>query len=177
MDPNIVIGVNEKDEITGYFEKLDAHEKGILHRAISVFIFNSKGEWLLQQRAGHKYHSGLKWSNTTCTHPMKGESALEAAHRRLAEEMGMTANLDKLFTFKYYAELDKNLIEHELDHIFIGHTDDLPQINKEEVEAYRYISTKELQNEIEDSPDRFTEWFKMLFNELQKSKKASGVSA
>ena len=177
MNPNIVIGVDEKDEITGYYEKLEAHKKGILHRAISVFIFNSKGEWLLQQRAAHKYHSGLKWSNTTCTHPMQGESALEAAHRRLQEEMGMTANLEKLFTFQYYAELDKNLIEHELDHIFIGHSNELPQINKEEVEAYRYLSTEDLQNEIEDTPERFTEWFKMLFIELKKAKQSLAVGS
>ena len=163
MNSNTVIAVNERDEVTGYHGKMEVHEKGILHRAISVCIFNSKGEWLLQQRAGSKYHSGLLWSNTTCTHPMVGESVLEAANRRLLEEMGMHAILTKKFSFQYRAELDKSLVENELDHVFVGVSDDLPKINPEEVEDYRYISTDELSQSIEQSPEQYTEWFKLLF--------------
>lgn len=168
MNPLTVIAVNENDEVVNYYGKMEVHKKGILHRAISVFIFNSKGEWLLQQRARHKYHSGLLWSNTSCTHPMKGESNIEAANRRLYEEMGLCAPLAKIFSFQYWAELDDGLIENELDHIFIGVTDDLPNINKEEVASYRYISSHDLANEIKNSPESYTEWFKLLFEKVLK---------
>lgn len=167
MNPNQVILVNEEDEILGEMEKMEAHRKGELHRAISVLIFNSKGQWLIQQRASQKYHSPLLWSNTACTHPMYGESTEEAAHRRLKEEMGMKSSLKKMFSFQYRAELDKGMIEHELDHVFFGETDTFPQINNEEVEDYRYISTQELQREIEQSPNHFTEWFKILFERVK----------
>ena len=167
MNPNEVILVDENDEILGEMEKMEAHRKGLLHRAISVLIFNSKGEWLLQQRASQKYHSPLLWSNTACTHPMRGEEIEQAAHRRLMEEMGMKSSLKKIFSFKYRAELDQDMIEHELDHVFIGETADLPKINKEEVESYRYVSTTELQQEINESPNQFTEWFKILFDRVK----------
>lgn len=167
MDSNTVIAVNEQDEVVGYFEKMEAHRKGILHRAISVFIFNSRGEWLLQQRAAHKYHSALLWSNSTCTHPMKGESDIEAANRRLFEEMGMKAELEKQFSFQYRAHLENDLIEHELDHIFIGYSDALPEINPEEVAAYRYISQADLTIELATHPERFSEWFKLLFERMK----------
>lgn len=168
MNPNTVIAVNERDEVVGYHGKMEAHEKGILHRAISVFIFNSRGEWLLQQRAEGKYHSGLLWSNTTCTHPMQGESILEAANRRLDEEMGMHAILTKKFSFQYRAELDKELIENELDHIFMGVSDDIPHINPSEVASFQYISTEALSDQIANNPKRFTEWFKLLFPKVLK---------
>ena len=163
MNSNTVIAVNEKDEVVGYHSKMEVHEKGILHRAISVCIFNSKGEWLLQQRAENKYHSGLLWSNTTCTHPMIGESVLEAANRRLFEEMGMHAILTKEFSFQYRAELDKSLVENELDHVFVGISDDLPNINLNEVASYQYIATDDLTRSIQNQPERYTEWFKLLF--------------
>lgn len=172
MIGNEVILVNEKDEELGVMEKMEAHKKGLLHRAISVFIFNSDNEWLLQKRAAHKYHSGMLWSNTSCTHPMKGEDELNAANRRLDEEMGMKAKLKKLFSFQYKAYLDNDLIEHELDHIFIGYTNEKPVPNIEEVSDYRYITTDDLKIEIEDNPDVFSEWFKLLFerihNEIEK---------
>lgn len=167
MDSNTVIAVNEQDEVVGYFEKMEAHRKGILHRAISVFIFNSSGEWLLQQRAAHKYHSALLWSNSTCTHPMKGESDLEAANRRLFEEMGMRAELKKQFSFQYRAHLENDLIEHELDHVFVGYSDELPEINPEEVAAYRYISQADLAVELATHPEWFSEWFKLLFERME----------
>lgn len=167
MNPNEVIAVNEKDEVIGYVEKMEAHRKGILHRAISVLVFNDKNEWLLQQRAAHKYHSGLLWSNTSCTHPMQNEEVLDAAHRRLREEMGMESELEKKFSFTYKAHLDDNMIEHELDHVFFGVSNSIPDINREEVASYRYVSTEDLQTEITMFPDQFTEWFKMLFERVK----------
>lgn len=168
MNGDEVILVNELDEEIGFMDKMEAHEKGLLHRAISVFIFNSNNEWLLQQRAKHKYHSGLLWSNTSCTHPMKGEDEFAAANRRLEEEMGMEASLKKLFNFQYKAYLDNDLIENELDHIFVGYTDKKPVINEAEVCNYRYISTKELELEIKNNPENFSEWFKLLFERIHK---------
>lgn len=162
----MVILVNEMDEVLGHMDKLEAHRKGILHRAISLFIFNNKGEWLLQQRAAHKYHSGLLWSNATCTHPIFGEAAVDAAHRRLKEEMGLSTSLKKSFIFQYRAELTNGLIENELDHIFIGQCDDSPVINKEEVASYRYISSPNLVKEITNQPEQFTVWFKLLFERV-----------
>jgi len=167
MNPNLVILVNEQDEIIGEMEKIEAHEKGVLHRAISVLIFNSEGEWLLQQRAGIKYHSPLLWSNTACTHPMKGEETKASAHRRLSEEMGMESELEKMFSFQYRAELDRGMTEHELDHVFMGKTNDIPTINSDEVESYRYISTEDLQKEMDENPASFTEWFKILFDRVK----------
>lgn len=161
-----VIVVNEKDEVVGYLEKMEVHEKGILHRAVSVFIINSRGEWLLQQRAKNKYHSSLLWSNTCCTHPMGGESNLDAANRRLFEEMGLRTSLVKAFSFQYKADLDNNLIENELDHVFIGFCDELPNINKEEVNAYRYISSGDVALELKNSPEIFTIWFRLLFEKV-----------
>jgi isopentenyl-diphosphate delta-isomerase len=166
LNYNTVITVDHNDEILGYMEKLEAHKKGVLHRAISVFILNSKGEWLLQQRGEDKYHSGSLWSNATCTHPFKGESNLEAAHRRLQEEMGLQTKLSKLFSFQYRVSLDNKLIEHELDHVFVGYTDEIPKINREEVSSFRYISPENLFYEIENHPERFTEWFKLLYKRV-----------
>jgi isopentenyl-diphosphate delta-isomerase len=168
MNYNEVIAVNDQDEVLDYLDKQEVHEKGILHRAISVFIINSDGKWLLQQRAHHKYHSGSLWTNATCTHPMKGESNLDAANRRLHEEMGLEASLTKLFRFQYEARLDNNLIENELDHIFIGMTDDVPDFNRDEVQDYRYIGVRELEKEMSEHPERFTEWFKLLFAPVKK---------
>jgi isopentenyl-diphosphate delta-isomerase len=161
-----VILVNEQDEEIGVMDKMEAHKKGLLHRAISIFIFNSNNEWLLQQRAEHKYHSGLLWSNASCTHPMGGEDEMTAANRRLEEEMGMKASLKKLFNFHYKAYLDNDLIEHELDHIFLGYTNQIPVINPEEACDYRYISTGNLKQEIESTPEIFSEWFKLLFERI-----------
>ncbi|WP_442505052.1 isopentenyl-diphosphate Delta-isomerase [Novipirellula sp. SH528] len=168
MNPNEVIIVNNQDEVLGYMSKLEAHEKGVLHRAISVFVFTSNFEWLVQKRADHKYHSGGLWSNTSCTHPMKGESSIDAARRRLTEEMGLDVNLKKAFTFQYTASLDNNLIEKELDHIFVGQSNVPPIINKEEVVAYRYINTVSLAEELKMHPEHFTEWFRLLFDRVRQ---------
>lgn len=144
---------------------MQAHREGKLHRAISVFIFNSKGELLLQQRAARKYHSSLLWTNTCCSHPYPGETTIDAANRRLRQEMGMSCPLTEAFSFIYRAELDNNLTEHELDHVFVGQCDDVPVLNTEEAESWKYSSIPDLEKEIAAHPGQFTEWFKICFHE------------
>lgn len=163
-----VILVDDQDRPIGTMEKMEAHAKGQLHRAFSIFVFNSDGELLLHQRAFDKYHSGGLWTNTCCSHPRPGESVLEAGHRRLMEEMGMACDLQERFSFVYRSELDQGLIEHELDHVMFGVSDDLPVLNPEEVAAYRYASLEEISEEMADDPDLFTEWFKICFAEVLK---------
>lgn len=163
-----VILVDDQDRPIGTMEKMEAHAKGQLHRAFSIFVFNSDGELLLHQRAFDKYHSGGLWTNTCCSHPRPGESVLEAGHRRLMEEMGMACDLQERFSFVYRSELDQGLIEHELDHVMFGVSDDLPVLNPEEVAAYRYASLEEISDEMADDPDLFTEWFKICFAEVLK---------
>lgn len=158
-----VILVDQNDLEIGTMEKMEAHRKGLLHRAFSVFIFNSMGEILLQRRAATKYHSGGLWTNTCCSHPRPGETTLEAAHRRLEEEMGMNADLSPTFHFIYRAELDQGLIEHELDHVFTGVTDELPVLNHDETDEYKYVSADEITSDIQEHPERYTEWFKIIF--------------
>ncbi|GGI26288.1 isopentenyl-diphosphate Delta-isomerase [Pedobacter mendelii] len=156
-----VILVDDNDLPTGQMEKMEAHEKGVLHRAFSVFIFNSNDELLLQQRAKSKYHSGGLWTNTCCSHPRWGENNLDAATRRLKEEMGMDCKLQYGFSFTYKAEFAEGLVEHEFDHVFFGFSDKLPEINKLEVESYKYISIEALKFQIKNSPDLFTPWLKI----------------
>jgi len=158
-----VILVDYQDRVIGLMEKLQAHRRGLLHRAVSVFIVNSRGEWLLQRRAAQKYHSARMWSNAACTHPRQGETNLAAARRRLKQEMGLDVDLTEVFSFIYRAYLDNDLIEHEFDHIFIGKSDDLPVINSEEVMEYRYVNYELLYREIEQNPDNFTKWFRFLY--------------
>ena len=166
MIDNDVILVDEFDQPIGTMEKMEAHVKAALHRAISVFIFNSKGEWLLQRRAIEKYHSRGLWTNTSCTHPAPGETSLEAAHRRLHEEMGLKAELREVFSFKYIQELENNLTEHEYDHVFVGYSDELPVPNPDEVMDYKYISYQDLSQEVAESPEKFTAWFKMIYERV-----------
>jgi len=169
MKEEQVILVNEKDEVLGYMPKMAAHQQAKLHRAFSVFIFNDKGELLLQQRAAHKYHSPKLWTNTVCSHQRKNESNLAAGKRRLQEEMGMTADLKKVFHFIYKAELDQGLTEHELDHVMIGFSNELPEINPDEVMAYRYETLENIEADIKTNSDKYTEWFKIIFaNSLNK---------
>ena len=165
-----VILVDKTDHPIGEMEKQEAHIKGVLHRAFSIFIFNSKGEVLLQQRALHKYHSGGLWTNTCCSHPRNGETTIQAANRRLKEEMGMSCSLTEEFTFIYKAKLDNDLYEHELDHVLFGTTDLLPQINKEEVADYKYSSFQDIQQEMIAYPERYTAWFKICFDEVIKKR-------
>ena len=164
-----VILVDKNDNEVGTMEKQEAHVKGLLHRAFSVFIFNDKNELLLQRRAVNKYHSGGLWTNTCCSHPRQNEKTKDAAKRRLLEEMGMRSTLKKQFDFIYKAKLDNNLYEHEFDHVFFGFTNDLPIINPEEVEEYTYKTLEDIGNEMKAIPDKYTEWFKICFREVVNS--------
>ena len=163
-----VILVNDLDEQIGLMEKLEAHEKGLKHRAFSVFVFNSKGEMLIQRRATHKYHSGGLWSNACCSHPRNGEKTINAANRRLFEEMGMKSFLAFSFKFSYEAVFSNGLIEHELDHVMIGYYNDTPNINKEEVENYKWMTLTDVKNDIKKNPKEYTEWFKIIFDKSFK---------
>ena len=157
-----VILVNEEDQPIGQMEKMEAHQKGLLHRAFSVLIFNSKDQVLLQKRASSKYHSGSLWTNTCCSHPRPGETVLDAANRRLMEEMGMTADLTERFHFIYKTDLDNDLVEHELDHVLVGQSDDLPKLNSDEAEDFKYIDLETLKQELNSSPENYTVWFKII---------------
>lgn len=161
-----VILVDEKDNQLGLMEKMEAHEKGLLHRAFSVFLFNSKGEMLLQQRAISKYHSGGLWTNACCSHPRGGEKTIDAAHRRLEEEMGFDCAIEKAFHFIYKSALDNDLTEHELDHVFIGQYEGEIKPNPEEVESYKYIAVPELVEDVKNNPQNYTEWFKICLEEV-----------
>ncbi len=159
-----MILVNEKDEPIGLMPKMEAHEKAMLHRAFSVFIMNDRGETLLQQRAGDKYHSPLLWSNSCCSHPREGESNIEAGKRRLMEEMGFTTELEELFSFIYKAPFDNGLTEHELDHVMVGYYQDDPKVNPLEVADWKWMLPEEVKTDIGLHPDRYTEWFKIIFD-------------
>jgi isopentenyl-diphosphate delta-isomerase len=160
-----VVLVDENDQVIGRMGKLEAHEKGLLHRAFSVLIFNSNNELLLQKRAYSKYHSGGLWTNTTCSHPRVGETVLLAGARRLNEEMGITCELKQAFSFIYKAELDQGLTEYELDHVMIGFSDKAPCMNLEEVNAFKWMSLNDLKNDMTHHPQLYTVWFKILINQ------------
>lgn len=164
----MVILVDENDNPIGTMPKMEAHEKAMLHRAFSVFILNANDEVLLQQRANDKYHSAGLWTNTCCSHPHPGEDTLGAARRRLKEEMGMEADLQFVFKFMYKAPFDNLLTEHEIDHVFIGKTDQLPVINPEEVASYKYMKPEEIKLDMEQNPQSYTVWFRIIFNEFYK---------
>lgn len=163
-----VILVNSNDEEIGTMEKMEAHLSGILHRAFSVFIFNSKGELLMQQRASGKYHSAGKWTNTCCSHPRLNEKTTDAATRRLKEEMGMVCDLKYGFHFIYQAALEEGLSENEYDHVYFGISDAFPVPDPEEVSAFGYTSMPELKKAIESSPDDYTEWLKICFDRVME---------
>jgi isopentenyl-diphosphate delta-isomerase len=165
MNEETVILVNEADAVIGQMAKLEAHQKGVLHRAFSLFIFNSKGELLLQQRAMHKYHSPGLWTNTCCSHQRAGESNIEAGKRRLGEEMGISCELTDVFSFIYKASFDNGLTEHELDHVMVGQYEANPIINKEEVMDYKWLSLQNLKMDMDKNPERYTAWFKIILNE------------
>lgn len=158
-----VILVDELDKVVGLMEKMEAHEKGLLHRAFSIFVLNSNNELLLQKRASHKYHSGGLWTNTCCSHQRKNETNLEAGKRRLHEEMGMECELHEMFSFIYKAELDQDLTEHELDHVMIGRSDTMPVINADEVEEWKYMPLEEITLDMQENGQHYTEWFKIIF--------------
>lgn len=161
-----VILVNEDDEQIGTMAKMEAHEKAVLHRAFSVFIMNDKGETILQQRAAHKYHSPLLWTNTCCSHQRVGESNIVAGKRRLQEEMGLVAELNELFSFIYKAPFDNGLTEHELDHVMIGRCEENPVINTEEVADWKWMLPEDIKNDISEYPEKYTAWFKIIFEKF-----------
>lgn len=147
-------------------EKMEAHQKGLLHRAFSVFITNSKGEMLLQQRALTKYHSGGLWTNTCCSHPLPGENVLSAAHRRLPEEMGFDCPMQEVYSFTYRAALDNGLTEHEFDHVLVGVYDGAVTPDAEEVLAYRFLTIAAIRRLLAEEPDTFTHWFHLAFPKI-----------
>lgn len=164
MEEKVVL-VDEQDHVLGLMEKQQAHVAGLLHRAFSVFIFNEQGELLLQQRAASKYHSPLLWTNTCCSHPRENETYLDAAQRRLKEEMGFSCELKPAFHFIYKAQLGDNLFEHELDHVFTGTYSGEIHINPEEVEAFKWISRQNLIQDMKENPENYTIWFRIIFDE------------
>lgn len=163
-----VILVNEQDEAIGVMEKMEAHEKALLHRAFSVFLFNKEGLMLLQQRALTKYHSPGLWTNACCSHPGPGEEVKAAALRRLQEELGFTTPVEKAFHFTYKAAFDNGLTEHEFDHVFVGLYEGAMVLNEEEVSAVQYKSMDAIAVELETTPHLYTEWFKIAFPLLKE---------
>ncbi|MBS1636649.1 MAG: isopentenyl-diphosphate Delta-isomerase [Bacteroidetes bacterium] len=164
MQHDKVILVDEQDRELGQMEKLEAHQKGLLHRAISVFIFNSHRELLLQRRAAGKYHSAGLWTNTCCSHPWPGESTKEAAGRRLYEEMGLHAELQFNTSFIYKTVFDNGLTEHELDHIFTGNSNDTPLPDPMEVAEYKWSSLADIRRDMQMYPEEYTSWFKIIMD-------------
>lgn len=166
MKEEQVILVNTNDEPIGLMNKLEAHEKAVLHRAFSVFVLNDKNEVMLQQRAHHKYHSPLLWTNTCCSHQRAGETNLQAGKRRLEEEMGFVTDLKELFHFIYKAPFDNGLTEHELDHVMIGYYNGEPQINPDEVESWKWMDIEAIREDMKNQPQIYTVWFKIIFDEF-----------
>lgn len=158
-----MILVNERDEPVGSMEKMEAHRQALLHRAFSVFIFNGKGEMLLQQRASGKYHSGGLWTNACCSHPRPGEDTAEAALRRLREELGFTTALRHILAFTYKSEFANGLAEFEFDHVFVGVHDQPVQPDPEEVSAHAYRTMKDIRADLASDPRKFTAWFHLAF--------------
>ena len=177
MKEENVILVNEQDEAIGLMPKMEAHEKALLHRAFSVFVFNAKGELMLQQRALNKYHSPGLWTNTCCSHQRDGETNLAAGARRLQEEMGFVVPLKELFSFIYKAPFDNGLTEHALDHVMVGYSEASPSVNKEEVASWKWMSMDDIATEIKEQPEHFTEWFKIIFDRVNTYLKNSNETS
>ncbi|HEU5291218.1 MAG TPA: isopentenyl-diphosphate Delta-isomerase [Cyclobacteriaceae bacterium] len=159
-----VILVDKDDNELGTMEKMEAHRKGVLHRAFSVLLFNSKGEMLLQKRSQDKYHSAGLWTNTCCSHPKPNEPIDTAVQRRLFEEMGIITQPEFAYKFQYQVALGNNLIEHELDHVFIGWFDGAPAVNSGEVEHWKFANVQDIKEDIAKKPNEYTFWFKLILN-------------
>ncbi|MBW2979071.1 isopentenyl-diphosphate Delta-isomerase [Candidatus Woesearchaeota archaeon] len=164
----VVVLVNKEDKELGTEEKIKAHKQGKLHRAFSIFIFNSKGEMLIQKRARNKYHSGGLWTNACCSHPKPNEKLEDAAHRRLKEEMGFDCALKEIFFFTYKANLGNNMIEHELDHVFFGIYNGKVHPNPKEVEDFKWVDLTTLTKDIKRNEKRYTYWFKIAIPKVIK---------
>lgn len=163
-----VILVDERDNEIGSMEKIEAHEKALLHRAFSIFVFNDAGQMMLQRRALSKYHSPGLWTNTCCSHPRPGESLEEATNRRIVEEMGFECEMREVFNFIYTAPFDHGLTEHELDHVFMAIHNDDPSINPEEVDSWKWMDVDELLKDVKENPDLYTVWFKIALAEMEQ---------
>jgi isopentenyl-diphosphate delta-isomerase len=166
MEIENVVLVDSEDNATGLMEKMEAHRQAVLHRAFSVFLFNDKKEFLLQRRALTKYHSPGLWTNTCCSHPRSGETTLAAAYRRLSEEMGMTVELNEIFSFIYKADVGQGLTEHEFDHVFVGFSNIHPEINSDEVDSWKYMNMADLQQDMIQNPEEYTVWFRIAFERV-----------
>ncbi len=162
-----VILVDQNDKEIGVMEKLEAHEKGLLHRAFSIFIFNKKGELLLQQRDSKKYHSGSLWTNTVCSHPEPNKNLYECVQNRMIEEMGFNTPVKEIFTFLYKSGYENGLTEHEFDHVFIGFYDKNPEPNPEEVMNLKWISVEDVIFDMKNNPEIYTSWFKILMKNAE----------
>ncbi len=163
-----VILVNEKDEDIGTSEKMKAHREGVLHRAFSIFLFDTTGRMLIQQRSSQKYHGALLWSNACCSHPVPGEQTQSAAQRRLTEELGIIVPLHLVFSFIYKAEVENELIEHEYDHVFTGTYEGELRVNPQEVASYCYLTMDQLKERIHEHPRKFTSWFIIAFPRIEE---------
>ena len=167
MNEEKVILVDKEDFQLGLMPKMEAHRKGVLHRAFSIFIFNKSNSLLLQKRSKLKYHSPGLWTNTCCSHQRDGENTIEAAKRRLNEEMGFNVDIKEIFSFIYKANLKNDLIEHEFDHVLVGHTDLNPNINIKEVEDWKWVDMSFLEQDLDRNPNIYTEWFKIIFKRVK----------
>jgi len=172
--PNKIILVDKKDKEIGAEFKIKAHKEGKLHRAFSIFIFNSQKNLLLQKRSSKKYHSGGLWTNTCCSHPSPGETILSAAHRRLKEEMGVDCDLKEIFSFIYRTKLDKGLIEYEFDHVLIGNFNGKPKINIKEAEDFKWVSIEFLARDIKQNSNNYSFWLKKCYSKVARIAKNSG---
>lgn len=169
MQEENVILVNDKDEQIGLMPKMEAHQKGVLHRAFSVFIFNKKDELMLQQRAHSKYHSPGLWTNTCCSHQREGESNIQAGKRRLQEEMGFITDLRDTISFIYKAPFDNGLTEYEFDHILVGKYNEDPILNPEEAAAFKWMNLEDVKRDMEVNPQLYTAWFKIIFDKYYQT--------
>ncbi|MEJ7693740.1 isopentenyl-diphosphate Delta-isomerase [Daejeonella sp.] len=167
----LIILVDDNDIEIGLLDKTTVHKTGVLHRAFSIFLFNSMGSMMLQRRAMNKYHSPGLWSNTCCSHPRNGERTKAACSRRLMEEMGIKSRLSFAFSFIYKAQLENGLIEHEFDHVYFGFSDKIPKPDPHEVMDWKYISVKELEKDISARPENYTEWLKICFEKVVEHRK------
>lgn len=166
MNEELVILVDETDKQIGLMPKLEAHQKAVLHRAFSVFVFNDKNELMLQQRALDKYHSPGLWTNTCCSHQRNGESNIQAGKRRLFEEMGFVTDLKESISFIYKAPFDNGLTEHEYDHVMIGYYNDKPNINKDEVADWKWMALEDVKKDLNEHPENYTIWFSIIFDKF-----------
>lgn len=171
MKPTQVILVDDTDREVGIAEKMEAHRQGWLHRAFSVFIYNSEGKMLIHRRAGGKYHGAGLWTNACCSHPEPGEDLPTAVIRRLEQEMGMALKTNEVMTAKYRLDMGNGLIEHEFDHVFVGVNDGVPCPDPEEVQDWAYVDPSYIEDDILENPNRYTPWFRLLAPQVNAARK------